>query len=102
MIDRFGKLPAETENLLTVMNIKLNSRHGHVAKIDVGPKGALVSFWDDKHPNPEALLSYVEKLNGVAKLRPDMKLSVVRTWGDPKARLNGIHQLSKGLAKLAA
>ncbi len=100
LIDRFGALPSETENLLTVMNVKLNARAAHIAKIDVGPKGALVSFWNDNHPNPPGLLAYVDKLNGVAKLRPDMKLSVVRAWSDPKARLQGILQLSKGLAKL--
>jgi transcription-repair coupling factor (superfamily II helicase) len=37
----------------------------------------------------------------VAKLRPDSKLALSRAWGDPKARLHGALQLSKGLAKAA-
>jgi transcription-repair coupling factor (superfamily II helicase) len=36
----------------------------------------------------------------VAKLRPDMRLSITRAWSDPKARLGGALQLSRGLAKL--
>ena len=36
MIDRFGKLPDETENLLKVIEIKLNCRKAQVAKLDVG------------------------------------------------------------------
>jgi transcription-repair coupling factor (superfamily II helicase) len=47
------------------------------------------------------LLAYVEKLGAVAKLRPDSKLVINRNWPDPKAKLNGCLQLSKGLANLA-
>ncbi len=101
MIDRFGTLPESTENLLTVIRIKLNARKAHIAKVDLGPKGALVSFWNDTFPNVEGLLAYVARLGGIAKLRPDMKLSVARAWADPKARLHGALQLSKGLAKAA-
>ncbi len=101
MIDRFGKLPEATENLLTLIQIKLNARNAHIAKIDLGPRGALVSFWNDHFPNVPGLLNYVERLNGVAKLRPDMKLSITRAWTDPRARLHGALQLSKGLAKVA-
>ncbi len=101
LIDRFGALPDATENLLTVIRIKLNARVAHIAKVDLGPKGALVSFWNDSFPNVPGLLAYVERLNGIAKLRPDMKLSIARAWADPKARLHGALQLSKGLAKAA-
>ena len=102
MIDRFGPLPDPTENLLGLINIKLHARLAHIAKIDVGAKGALVSFWNDRFPNVNGLLAYVDRLKGTAKLRPDMKLSVSRDWDGPKARLNGALQLSKGLAKLLA
>ncbi len=100
MIDRFGPLPESTNNLLKLIAIKLNARLAHIAKIDVGAKGALVSFWNDSFPNVDGLLAYVERLKGSAKLRPDMKLSIARDWADSVARLNGALQLSKGLAKL--
>ncbi len=101
MIDRFGPLPEATDNLIKVMEIKLNARKACVAKLDVGPKGALVTFHDDTPPNVAGLLAYVDKLGGIAKLRPDSKLALTRAWGDPKARLHGALQLSKGLAKAA-
>jgi transcription-repair coupling factor (superfamily II helicase) len=100
LIDRFGPLPQATENLLILIQIKLNARKAHVAKIDLGPRGALVSFWNDNFPDVPGLLAYVDRLNGVAKLRPDMRLAVTRAWADPQARLNGALQLSKGLAKI--
>jgi transcription-repair coupling factor (superfamily II helicase) len=101
MIDRFGALPEATANLIKLIEVKLNAKRACVAKIDVGPKGALVSFHDDKPPNIDGLLAYVARLQGVAKLRPDSKLVIAREWGDPQARLNGALQLSKGLAKAA-
>ncbi len=102
MIDRFGALPDATENLIKVIEIKLNAKRACVSKIDVGPRGVLVSFHNDTPPNIDKLLAYVERLNGVARLRPDSKLVLQRAWGDPKARLHGALQLSKGLAKAAA
>jgi transcription-repair coupling factor (superfamily II helicase) len=101
MIDRFGKLPDETENLLRIMEIKLNAKRACVAKLDVGPKGALVAFHENQFPNIDGLLAYVGKLGEVAKLRPDHKLVINRVWADPKARLHGALQLSRGLAKAA-
>ncbi|KAK0358703.1 hypothetical protein LTR94_034321, partial [Friedmanniomyces endolithicus] len=101
MIDRFGALPEATDNLVKIMEIKLNARTACVAKLDVGPKGALVTFHDDTPPNVPALLAYVDKLGGIAKLRPDSKLALTRAWNDPQARLHGALQLSKGLAKAA-
>ncbi|WP_242186502.1 transcription-repair coupling factor [Sphingomonas sp. CARO-RG-8B-R24-01] len=101
LIDRFGALPGPTENLVRLIEIKLNAKKACVSKIDVGPKGALVSFFNDAPPNITGLLAWVGKLEGVARLRPDSKLVVTRSWGDPKARLHGALQLSKGLARAA-
>jgi transcription-repair coupling factor (superfamily II helicase) len=101
LIDRFGKLPAPTQNLFKVIEIKQNCVAANIAKIDVGPKGALVSFFEDRFPRPENLVAYIQRLNGVARLRPDSKVVVNRAWADPAARLNGALQLSKGLAKAA-
>jgi transcription-repair coupling factor (superfamily II helicase) len=100
MIDRFGTLPRETANLLKIIEIKMNCRIASVAKLDVGAKGALVSFHNDSFPDLPGLLSYVEHLKGTARLRPDSKLVITRAWGDAEARLNGALQLSKGLAKI--
>ncbi|PTQ10185.1 transcription-repair coupling factor [Sphingomonas oleivorans] len=100
LIDRFGPLPDPTQNLLSVIETKLNCRKAHVAKLDLGPRGALVGFHNDQFPDLPGLIAYVERLKGTAKLRPDSKLVIQRPWPDPKARLHGALQLSKGLAKI--
>ena len=78
MIDRFGPLPGPTQNLLRLIEVKRQAIAANIAKIDVGPKGALVSFHKDTFPDPMGLIGYVERLNGVAKLRPDNKLEIGR------------------------
>jgi transcription-repair coupling factor (superfamily II helicase) len=84
-----------------VIGIKLECRAARIAKLDVGPKGALVTFAEGGFPNVPGLFGYIERLKGTAKLRPDDKLVITRAWGDPKARLHGATQLAKGLAKAA-
>jgi transcription-repair coupling factor (superfamily II helicase) len=102
LIDRFGKLPDETDNLLKVIEIKLNCRSAQVVKLDVGPKGALVHFHNDTFPDLEGLIAYVQRLKGTAKLRPDSKLVISRSWPDAPSRVNGALQLSRGLARILA
>jgi transcription-repair coupling factor (superfamily II helicase) len=99
MIDRFGKLPEPAENLLTIKAIQINCRAAGIAKLDIGPRGALVSFRNDQCNNLPGLITYVQKLGPIAKLRPDSKLVIQRAWNDPQARLNGALKLSQGLAK---
>ncbi|ODU71336.1 MAG: transcription-repair coupling factor [Novosphingobium sp. SCN 66-18] len=101
MIDRFGPLPGPTQNLLKLIEIKRQAIEAQIAKIDVGQKGALVSFHNDSFPDPAGLVAYVERLKGTAKLRPDMKLVIARAWGNAEARLNGLVQLTKGLSTIA-
>lgn len=101
MIDRFGPLPQPTTNLLRLIEIKRQAIEANIAKIDVGAKGALVSFHKDSFPDPMGLIAYVERLNGIAKLRPDNKLVITRAWGTAEGRLNGLVQMTKGLSAIA-
>ncbi|OCC24799.1 transcription-repair coupling factor [Croceicoccus estronivorus] len=101
MIDRFGALPDPTANLVKLIEIKHQAIEANIAKIDVGARGTLVSFHKDQFPDPAGLIAYVERLQGTAKLRPDMKLAINRAWGDPKSRLHGLFQLTKGLSAIA-
>ena len=102
MIDRFGKLPEATGNLLKVIETKLNCRKAGIVKMDVGPKGALVHFHQERSPDIAKLMDYIQRLQGTAKLRPDQKLVITRAWPDPAARINGALQLSTGLARVAS
>jgi transcription-repair coupling factor (superfamily II helicase) len=102
LIDRFGKLPSETQNLLQIVEIKINCKKAMIAKLDVGAKGAVVTFAPSGFPDLAGLLAYVEKLKGAAKLRPDSKLAISRDWPTGESRLQGALQISRGLMRVLA
>jgi transcription-repair coupling factor (superfamily II helicase) len=102
LIDRFGKLPQETKNLLQIVETKINCRKACIAKLDVGAKGAVVTFAPSGFPDLAGLIAYVERLKGAAKLRPDSKLVVSRDWPTGEGRLTGALQISRGLMRVLA
>jgi transcription-repair coupling factor (superfamily II helicase) len=102
LIDRFGQLPQETKNLLQIVETKINCKYARIAKLDVGAKGAVVTFAPDGFPDLSGLLSYVERLKGAARLRPDSKLVISRDWPTGEGRLTGALQISRGLMRVLA
>ena len=101
MIDRFGSLPPEVANLVQVIEIKQYCVAAHIAKLDAGARGGLVTFQNDHFPNGGGLMDYVARLGERAKFRPDQKLFVAADWTATDARLKGALALAKGLARIA-
>ncbi|HFC04449.1 MAG TPA: DEAD/DEAH box helicase, partial [Rhizobiales bacterium] len=99
--DRFGPPPEEVVHLLEIMAIKELCRKANVETIDAGPGGAVIGLRGGKFNNPTALLDWMTKQGTFAKMRPDMKLVVRRSWDTPGARLKGARQLMAVLANLA-
>ncbi|WP_374346639.1 transcription-repair coupling factor [Phenylobacterium sp.] len=102
LIDRFGPLPPEAGQLLKVVAIKGLCREANVAKIDVGPKGAVVTFRNDDFKNPGGLIGFVAKNQVAWKVRPDNKVVVKGEWETPVQRLDAAEKVLTELAKLAA
>jgi transcription-repair coupling factor (superfamily II helicase) len=100
LIDRFGPLPEEVENLLQLVTIKRRCVEAGVEKVDAGPKGAVVSFHQDTFAKPEKLIAFIQKRAGTVKLRPDHKLVFQQKWEDPAARARGVKRLIDDLAEL--
>ncbi|WP_417513537.1 transcription-repair coupling factor [Minwuia sp.] len=100
MIDRFGALPPEVDSLFEVMTIKRLCRTANISKLDAGPKGATVTFRENRFPDPGGLVRFISGQSGTAKLRPDHTLVYLRGWDDVPARVKGVRQLVRGLAKI--
>ncbi len=98
MIDRFGAIPAEAENLLEVVKIKQLCRRAGISKLDAGPKGAVVQFHNDQVRDPAKMVEWITAQKGTAKLRPDHKLVFSRSWDTPKERMKGLEYLAGELA----
>jgi transcription-repair coupling factor (superfamily II helicase) len=100
LIDRFGPLPGEVENLLQVMAIKKLCRDAGIEKVDAGPKGATLSFRQDSFANPGGLVDFIQRQAGKVQLRPDHKLVYRRNWDDAAARVGGVRRLLEQLVKV--
>ena len=102
MIDRFGPVPAEVENLLKIVAIKRLCRGAGIEKLEAGPKGAVISFRDNSFSNPAGLVEFITDDVGRTKLRPDHRLVYRRDWTNPAQRLTGAQRLTRTLADIAA
>lgn len=101
LVDRFGAYPEEVKHLLDVMEIKGLCRKASVARVDAGPKGALLAFHKDTFANPEGLMDAIAKSHGRLKLQTDHRLVVKGDWDLPEQRLAGVRNAIKKLVKLA-
>ncbi len=103
IIDRFGSLPEEVENLLRTVEIKGLAKAAGVEKVDAGPKGAVISFRNNDFANPAGLVDFITRqAAGRARLRPDHKLVVKGDWADLAERAGGVRRLLEGLMEVAA
>ena len=101
LIDRFGRIPNEVENLLQIVEIKQMCRKAGIDRVDAGPKGAVISFYKNNPPNIEGLMRWMQEKRGSVKLRPDQKLVAVRVWDTTDKRTRGICSLLSELSDLA-
>lgn len=101
LIDRFGPIPAEVENLLDIVRIKQLCRIANVDKVEAGPKGAVIGFRKDSPPNLPGLMQWLQEARGTVKLRADQKLVAVRAWDSLPQRVRGTQAIMKQLADLS-
>ena len=101
LIDRFGALPSEVENLLQIIAIKRWCREAGVERVEAGPKGAVITLRDNRFANPIGLVELIQRNAGSLKIRPDQKIVYLRNWDDEKQRLAGVARLLQALVKLA-
>ncbi|MGH6893369.1 MAG: transcription-repair coupling factor [Dongiaceae bacterium] len=102
LIDRFGPLPGEAENLMQVVALKQLCRSSGVERLEIGPKGAVIAFKDNRFARPEKLVDFITKRQSLVTLRTDHRLVYRQDWADTKARMNGVKTLMQNLAAMAA
>jgi transcription-repair coupling factor (superfamily II helicase) len=83
LVDRFGPLPAEVENLLQVVALKRACREAGVEKLEAGPKGMLLTFRNNAFRNPAGLVAWLSTKGGLVRLRPDHKLALTKEMDVP-------------------
>ncbi len=101
LIDRFGPLPPEVEQLMEIVAIKALARQAHVEKVEAGPKGIIISFRDNSFANPQGLVRFVAEQGNRAKVRPDMRIVFTGDFDETHERLEGARRLLRTLVALA-
>ncbi len=101
MIDRFGPMPDEVNQLMVLVGVKALCRHAHVEKVEAGPKGIIVGFRNNSFANPAGLVRYIAKQGSDAKVRPDMKIVFIGDFERAKDRLDGARKILRDLVQIA-
>jgi transcription-repair coupling factor (superfamily II helicase) len=102
LIDRFGPLPAETEQLLQLVGIKQLCKRAGVAKVEAGPKGLLLGFHENRFARPERLVGFIAEHAETMRVRSDHRLVISGETKGPADRLKRVRGLVQELAQLAA
>jgi transcription-repair coupling factor (superfamily II helicase) len=101
MIDRFGPMPDEVKQLMTLVGVKALCRHAHVEKLEAGPKGIIIGFRANSFANPAGLVRYIAKQGSDAKVRPDMKIVFIGDFERAADRLAGARKIMRDLVQIA-
>ncbi len=102
MIDRFGPVPEETEQLLKLIGIKQLCREAGVIKVECGPKGMVIAFHENSFAKPERLVGLIAKNSKRMRLRPDHHLVITGETKSPAERLAKVRETVQELSRLAA
>lgn len=87
LVDRFGKIPSEVDNLLATIEIKQLCKQAGISKIEAGAKGILIAFRNNVYNAVGSLMNLVNRSFGVVKIRPDQKLLIEGDLTNYKKRL---------------
>ena len=99
MIDRFGPIPNEFENLLSIIKLKNLSRQASILKIEAGPKAILFEIDVKQLPDPQKMLNFILSSPKKLKLRSNNEILLFKSELDTK---NLYQMISNFLNKLIA
>ena len=101
LVDRFGKLPAQTQTLVDVHRLRVLSQPYGVVKVDAAPGVIQISFKPNPPIDPMAIIGLIQK-NKHIKLAGNDKLRIERELPDPKMRAQMVRDVLRSLGQPVA
>jgi len=98
LVDRFGPLPAPTQNLLRTARVRLTTRRLGVRRLDFGAHGGYLLFDGDHRIDPAAVIALLQDRSREYKLEGANKLRVSRNLEDELERFDFVQLLLQRLA----
>jgi transcription-repair coupling factor (superfamily II helicase) len=99
--DRFGRLPAQGQNLFDTHRLRVLARSYGVQKIDAGPKLMTVTFKPDPPIEAQRIIEMVQR-NRHIRLAGNDRLRIERELAEPRDRAQFMRDLLRSLGTPAA
>jgi len=98
IVDRFGKLPAQTQTLIDVHRLRVIAKPYGVVKVDAAPHLITITFRKDAPVDAMRVIELIQK-NRHIKLAGNEKLRIERELPDPKARAHLVRDVLRSLGQ---
>ncbi|MAV76449.1 MAG: transcription-repair coupling factor [Cellvibrionales bacterium] len=99
MIDRFGLLGDEINNLFEIMRIKLDCIQYGIVKINAGEQGGYIEFGNDTKVNPMAIVKLVQEQYETYQLIGATRLTFSQYLPESEGRIHWVSELVKQLGQ---
>jgi transcription-repair coupling factor (superfamily II helicase) len=98
LFERFGRIPEETQSLLSLTELKIICRQIGIDRLDVGGGGLTFSFAEGKPDNPSLLLEalnsgFVRSNSGAGRIRKDGKVVITKSWRSLRERQDDVRMI---------
>jgi transcription-repair coupling factor (superfamily II helicase) len=98
LVDRFGKLPSQAQNLIDVHRLRVTSQPYGVVKVDAAPTGISITFKKNPPVDPMRIIALIQK-NRHIKLVGNEKLRIERALPESKDRALMVRDVLRSLGQ---
>lgn len=100
VMDRFGPVPLEVDQFIKMIALKVLCKKAYVSRLDATDQFMTLVFHENKFPEPQRLIGWIQGQQGTAKLRSDHKLVLNRLWAGFPERYQGARAILEEIAQL--
>jgi transcription-repair coupling factor (superfamily II helicase) len=97
ILDRFGPLPTEAENLIAVIRLKVLARKLGVLAIDTAKQEIVLTVAETPNFDPQRLVNLLTQANGGLRVAPGHKIVAAAPGGDPVQLMEAARRLLTNL-----
>jgi transcription-repair coupling factor (superfamily II helicase) len=98
ILDRYGPLPPETENLMDVIRVKIAARRLGVVAVDVVKDDLVLTAAETSRVDPNTLLDLMTQDGSGIRVTPDRRIHAPLADHSPRALFDAVHDLFARLA----
>jgi len=99
LIDRFGSIPTQTQNLFSVTELKLLAEELGIKMIKAGPKGGKIEFIDQPNIDPEKIVRLVKEFPNRYSFAGSSSITFRIELNEPRERIEFIADLLQALSE---